>query len=192
MTLPSAKSAACRIHGAARKRATCARCNAAYMRQYLRERRHREPEFALWERARCRARRSGVGFALRQEAIVVPTKCPVLGIPIKIGGERSQNSPSLDRIRPHEGYVPNNVRVISDQANRLKSDRTYRQLLHRAETGRRKLRDDYARIAAYVDREALLIEIRQKAAVGGRVGQEWEKVAAFLEKAFQKWGETIS
>ena len=33
-------------------------------------------------------------------------------------------SPSLDRIKPHIGYIRGNVRVISYQANRIKCDCT--------------------------------------------------------------------
>ncbi|MBB3990312.1 hypothetical protein [Croceicoccus naphthovorans] len=56
---------------------------------------------------------------------------PILGIPIYIakGGRGGKDhSPSLDRIRPKLGYVPGNVIVISNRANRLKSDATIREL----------------------------------------------------------------
>ncbi|WP_145960516.1 hypothetical protein [Novosphingobium meiothermophilum] len=38
------------------------------------------------------------------------------------------NSPSLDRIEPELGYVPGNTIVISNRANRLKSDATIDEL----------------------------------------------------------------
>lgn len=47
----------------------------------------------------------------------------MLGIPLLWeGSNRTDNTPSLDRIVPHKGYVPDNVCVISWRANRLKSD----------------------------------------------------------------------
>ena len=55
--------------------------------------------------------------------IVIPTHCPVLGIPLEVGTRRAKdNSPSLDRVNPSKGYVRGNVEVISWRANRLKSD----------------------------------------------------------------------
>jgi hypothetical protein len=63
--------------------------------------------------------------------ISIPDHCPILGIPLfprrgKQGG--SDNSPSLDRIEGKFGYVKGNVIVISNRANRLKSDATIKEL----------------------------------------------------------------
>jgi hypothetical protein len=49
-------------------------------------------------------------------------KCPVLGIPIILGGKLSKNSPSLDKMVPGLGYVRGNVLVISHRANTMKGD----------------------------------------------------------------------
>ena len=155
------------------------------MKDYMRRRRLSAPEISLWERAFRRARKRGIPFALSRTAISVPKSCPVLHIPIISGRRRSPNSPSLDKIIPSRGYVPGNVRVISDRANRIKGDRDLEQLRERAVSGPVRLRDDYGKVAAYVDREALLAEVRAKAATGGRLGEEWGKVAAFLERAFE-------
>ncbi|UOF81207.1 restriction endonuclease pacI-beta-alpha-metal hnh motif 1.97A [Caudoviricetes sp.] len=40
----------------------------------------------------------------------------------------NDNSPSVDRLVPHLGYVPGNVRVISWRANILRRDATTREL----------------------------------------------------------------
>jgi hypothetical protein len=180
------KPGVCPIHGKPTERAACRACNAAYMRAYLRRRRLEQPALAVWERARKRARRRGVKFTLSREAVVIPDTCPALGIAITVGATRSVNSPSLDRIRPMEGYVRGNVRVISDHANRLKGGRNQDQLESHARCGRPDLREDYAKLAAYVDREAILAEVRSKAAAGGRMGKEWAKIEVFLDRAFQK------
>lgn len=192
MTRRRAKPPQCPIHGKPTRKSSCKQCNAAYMRHYLRTRRSSSPAFALWERARCRARKQGLRFELAEASITVPSMCPVLGIPIRVGGPRSPSSPSLDRIRPARGYVPENVRVISDRANRLKGDRTRLQLQHRARSGPPRLRPDYARVAAYVERELLLAEVRRKAKSDRTGGAEWRKVADYLERIFQRLPTDIS
>jgi hypothetical protein len=82
--------------------------------------------------------------------------------------------------------VPGNVRVISDQANRLKSDLTVAELWKRAANAPVPLNADYAKIAQYAEQEALLAEVIRKTAKGGREGEEWEKIAKFLAKAFAR------
>ena len=56
----------------------------------------------------------------------IPDVCPVLGIPLdqdpKGKGERSDNSPSLDKFIPSLGYVKGNIHIISWRANHLKND----------------------------------------------------------------------
>lgn len=81
--------------------------------------------------ARARAAAAGVPFAITLEDVVVPTHCPILGLPLfqtlgKKGG--GPHSPSLDRIEPCLGYVKGNIVVISNRANRLKSDASIEEL----------------------------------------------------------------
>lgn len=81
--------------------------------------------------ARRRAERVGVPFRLKETDIVIPSYCPVLGIPLeknKGGKAGADNSPSLDRIIPRKGYVKGNVIVISYKANRIKNDATVEEL----------------------------------------------------------------
>jgi len=75
--------------------------------------------------AKKRAVEKGLEINISVEDIVIPTVCPVLGIPIIIGGNDdkkyfSDNSPTLDRIDNTRGYVKGNVKVISYRANALK------------------------------------------------------------------------
>lgn len=149
----TASGDSCPLHGQAWRRATCRPCNAAYMRVYLRRRRHARPISALLERARSRARRRGLPFSLRPEDIALPASCPALGIPLQLRGARSANSPSLDRLDSAQGYVRENVRVISDRANRLKGDRTLGQLKDLARRAGSESKAHYELIAAYVEAE---------------------------------------
>lgn len=182
------KPVTCPTHGAPRHRSSCAECNAAYMRGYLRRRSKARPCEAVWERARRRALRHGIDFDLPKSAIVIPDRCPVLGIHLAVSGQRSATSPSLDRIEPTLGYVVGNVRVISDRANRIKGDRGLAALRFRAANDNNRHATDYQKVAEYLDRELLLKQIRRKAASAPslRVSEEWTKVGDFLDRAFAR------
>lgn len=80
--------------------------------------------------ARKRARETGVPFNITKKDITIPTHCPVLGIPLfqSVGRGGGDNSPSLDKVRPEEGYVAGNVIVVSSKANRIKSNATIQEL----------------------------------------------------------------
>jgi hypothetical protein len=78
--------------------------------------------------ARQRAKRLRVPCTISVEDIHIPDRCPALGIPIISGAGRQNGSPSLDRIRPELGYVPGNVAVISDLANRIKQNASSAQV----------------------------------------------------------------
>lgn len=89
------------------------------------------PRHKIWERTKKRAREKGIKFKLTVHDVPeVPSKCPVLGIKIEANPEAGplDSSPSVDRIDPAKGYVPGNVRIISNRANRLRSDGTAEEL----------------------------------------------------------------
>lgn len=91
----------------------------------------RHPKRGIYDHARRRAKKAGLPFSIRQSDIEIPTLCPVLGIPLfRNFGESGpgDNSPSIDRIRPELGYVPGNVAVISNRANRIKSNANLAEL----------------------------------------------------------------
>lgn len=62
-------------------------------------------------------------------ALAVPT-CPVLGVELLYeGGSGVHNaSPTIDRLVPERGYVPENCAVISLRANQIKSNATAEEL----------------------------------------------------------------
>jgi hypothetical protein len=59
--------------------------------------------------AKKRAKKSGLDFNLTRADIVIPKKCPVLGLPLQVNSGKfywtNQTSPSLDRIDNAKGYV---------------------------------------------------------------------------------------
>jgi hypothetical protein len=100
---------------------------------------HSDPEKFLWKTAKHRARKRGLEFNLTREDIVIPVHCPVLGIPlVPFSGRFAHNSPSIDRIDNHQGYVKGNIIVVSFRANSLKKDATVDEL--------QKLSDFYTKL----------------------------------------------
>lgn len=118
----------------------CRPCNNAHQsarralrldeyRAAQRERRLRNPAQAMLYSTRQSARMAGIPHTLTLADIVVPDKCPILGIPLANGAKAAcDSSPSLDRIDPSKGYVPGNVQVISYKANTMKSNATPSEL----------------------------------------------------------------
>lgn len=80
----------------------------------------------LWRSARIRAEKRGLAFDLTVEDIVIPSHCPVLGLPLHVsdGTGFRDHSPTIDRIDNAGGYVRGNIQVISWRANRIKCDAT--------------------------------------------------------------------
>ena len=79
--------------------------------------------------AKHRAKRDGVPFNLVEEDIVIPSHCPVLGIPLSFGPiDDRDSSPSLDRLVPSKGYVRGNITVVSFRSNSIKSNATIEEL----------------------------------------------------------------
>lgn len=86
--------------------------------------------YDLWRWAKRRAEKNGVPFEITPDDIVVPRYCPILGIELCKSDTRTSHeaSATLDRINPTRGYVRGNVLVISDRANRSKSNLTTAEL----------------------------------------------------------------
>lgn len=102
----------------------CMECAADTTRRY-----RRNPAVGLVSGARARAKKRGILCTINVSDIHIPNKCPVFGIPLFVeGGKRTDNSPTLDRVDPEGGYTPDNIRVISWKANRLKSNMTREEL----------------------------------------------------------------
>lgn len=102
---------------------------AAQRRSYRKRRALLSPEASLWDVARKRSKARGIPFSITTQDIVIPTHCPVFGIPLtRCGSSLYPDTMTLDRVIPQLGYIPGNVEVISFRANRLKSNATWREL----------------------------------------------------------------
>lgn len=90
------------------------------------------PEKVLLNRAKQRAKKHNLDFNLVENDIVIPTFCPILGLKLEIKKRTNKgvykNAPSLDRIDSTKGYTKDNIRVISNRANSLKSNASIDEL----------------------------------------------------------------
>jgi len=91
-----------------------------------------DKKYRIWTNVKKRAKQNNTQFNLSIFDIPeIPTHCPILGIAIfenPNGFGPIDNSPSLDRINPKLGYIKGNIRIISNRANRIKSDATISEL----------------------------------------------------------------
>jgi len=90
------------------------------------------PEKRLLWAARARAKKKNVFFDIEEKDILIPTHCPYLGIPLRMGsrlGEDRSDVCSLDRIIPSKGYTRDNIEVISQLANTMKNSASPEQLI---------------------------------------------------------------
>lgn len=86
----------------------------------------------MWTHSRLlrRARENALPFDLTWQFLhdIAPEVCPALGIPLLytrgVAGAVRFDSPSVDRNIPSLGYVTDNVSVISQRANQIKTNAT--------------------------------------------------------------------
>jgi len=82
-----------------------------------------QAQVEFFKRKKQNASSSKHSWEIKMTDVEWPTHCPVLGIEIDwFASVRAENSPSLDRIDNHVGYLPGNVAIISYRANRIKND----------------------------------------------------------------------
>ena len=114
--------------------ARCKPCSiAAFKARYY----GRDPRVVWAEQAcmsaRKRATRLRLAFTIRPADLlaVAGETCPALGLVLdyRRGKRVGPCSPTVDRLRAADGYVPGNIAVISMRANQIKSDATPDEVL---------------------------------------------------------------
>ena len=96
-------------------------------RMYGLKSRIKNPQKTMLRAAQYRAKIGEFPCTISETDIVIPERCPLLGIKLtcaKGKGGVKDSSPSLDKIIPELGYVPGNVWVISHKANSMKRNAT--------------------------------------------------------------------
>lgn len=99
------------------------------LRKHMEKRRQEDPAKYLWKKARDRVKYEydTREFTITPEDIIIPERCPYLGIPLNTGNPDAWAS--LDRVDSTKGYVPDNIQVISILANQMKNRATEEQLI---------------------------------------------------------------
>ena len=93
------------------------------------ERKADDRRYNMYHNAKHRAKKKGLPFTITIDDIVIPEKCPLLGIDlISTNDKRNPHNPSLDQVLPGNGYTPDNIQVISSRANWLKGDATLTEM----------------------------------------------------------------
>ncbi len=99
----------------------------------------------LLERIRSKCKKENIPFNLTIDDLVIPTHCPILGMPLQFGVKAVSDfrnkkkaavpldSPSVDRIVPELGYIKGNVVVVSYRANMIKTNASVDELIKVAE-----------------------------------------------------------
>lgn len=105
--------------------------NKEHIKQKEREYAQKKQEKLLYHQAKSSAKRRNIDFSITENDITIPDVCPILGITLtKIRGNgRIKSNVSIDRIDSTIGYTPENIWIISDLANRMKSNATQEELL---------------------------------------------------------------
>ena len=83
----------------------------------------------MLQHARNRARLNGREFNISVDDITIPEFCPVLKIKLEHGWNDNRNCPTLERIDNGQGYIKDNILVVSAWSNRIKNDAEYQDIL---------------------------------------------------------------
>ena len=124
---------------------TCAQCEKDRFNKRYRV----NPIPQLISGFRNRAKKQNVPFNLTVDDMKDLIKnaadiCPALGVKMKIAklyANDSNYSPSFDRIDPKKGYTKNNIVIVSNRANRIKSDATVDEIRKVADFYEKLLKD---------------------------------------------------
>lgn len=79
----------------------------------------------MLSRCKSRSKLNNLEFNLTEDDIIIPNVCPVLHVPFD---NTPDYTPSVDRIDPSKGYIKGNIQIMSNKANRMKSNATLEEL----------------------------------------------------------------
>lgn len=88
---------------------------------------NKSQEYNILHRAKTRSVRFNLEFNLELSDIIIPEICPIFKVPFIVGDVNL--TPSIDRIDPNKGYIKGNIMIISNKANRIKSNGTPEEIM---------------------------------------------------------------
>jgi len=94
--------------------------------KYARRQARSEPEKKMTTAARHRAKKRGLPFTMTHEDVHITDACPICGGGMSPGSGPA--SPSLDRLIPSLGYIPENLWVVCYQCNARKNSSSTKDL----------------------------------------------------------------
>jgi hypothetical protein len=113
-------------------------CYRDRLEKYKQQRQRAKAESPIVSWASCafyaakqRAKKSGLEFSITKDWIVsnAVEVCPLLGLTLDYGAKKSHDScASLDRRDSSLGYTPENCKVVSFRANRIKNNATIEEM----------------------------------------------------------------
>lgn len=101
----------------------CKECRKPKSRQHWKD---TDLRVKILNRTKSRATKYGIPFDITVEDIHIPTVCPVFGTSFVEGC--IDTAASVDKIDPNKGYVSGNIQIISNKANRMKSNASTTEL----------------------------------------------------------------
>lgn len=117
-------------------RSICISCSTVYNSDRIKDTRNEDPvrykAKKLLRSCKTRAKNYDIPFDLDYEYVcgIMNMTCPVFGLVLDYTSSiPSDASPSIDKFIPALGYIKGNVRIISNRANRFKSDSTVEELI---------------------------------------------------------------
>lgn len=85
----------------------------------------------VFHNAKYRSKKNGIEFSITKKwvALSVVKFCPLLQIELNYGASKSSDSSaSIDRVDSSKGYTPENCKIISFKANRIKNNATLQDI----------------------------------------------------------------
>ena len=97
----------------------------------------------LLSNARKRAKEKNLPFRIAYEDLLIPEQCPCCFTYLKPGVtfDGTGNSPSIDRLIPELGYIPENIVIICNRCNRRKAESSPKQLYQIADFFHAKIKE---------------------------------------------------
>lgn len=106
--------------------------NAERLRTLRKSREYFATNRANYLRKKSKAVKRGLLCTITREDILAAWPkdncCPIFRTPFQLGGGRSKNNATIDRLDSSKGYVPGNICIISHRANTIKNDATAAEL----------------------------------------------------------------